>query len=75
MITVVLCGIVWGWCFGIQARPSSFVAACLCLSSTPLVAKFIASSEKASLDVGGKCESCTIAEVVYSHLIKKNLIS
>ena len=55
MITVVLCGIVWGLFFGIPARPSSFVAACLCLSSTPLVAKFISSSERAPLD-GQKCK-------------------
>ncbi|XP_028413313.1 transmembrane and coiled-coil domain-containing protein 3-like isoform X2 [Dendronephthya gigantea] len=53
MVTVVFCGIVWGSFFGIPTQQSSFVAACLCLSSTPLVAKFISSSEKASLDFGG----------------------
>ncbi|XP_046852042.1 transmembrane and coiled-coil domain-containing protein 3-like isoform X2 [Xenia sp. Carnegie-2017] len=56
MITVVLCGVVWGLFFGIPARQSLFVAACLCLSSTPLVAKFISSSslEKTSLHTGDK---------------------
>ncbi|CAB4006005.1 transmembrane and coiled-coil domain-containing 3-like, partial [Paramuricea clavata] len=54
MVTVVLCGIVWGLFFGIPTRQSSFVAACLCLSSTPLVAKFISSAEKTSLDTGEK---------------------
>lgn len=38
---MIVFGIFWGMCFGILPRQSAFVAACLSLSSTPLVAKFV----------------------------------
>lgn len=41
MILMIVFGIFWGMCFGIFPRQSAFVAACLSLSSTPLVAKFV----------------------------------
>lgn len=43
MVLMIVFGIFWGYCFGILPRQSAFVAACLSLSSTPLVAKFVES--------------------------------
>lgn len=43
MVLMIVFGIFWGTCFGILPRQSAFVAACLSLSSTPLVAKFVES--------------------------------
>ena len=56
MVVIVVFAIFWGACFGIPPRSSSFVAACLCLSSTPLVAKFISASDTSSLNGNGKCK-------------------
>ena len=44
MAIVIVFAMILGAFFGIPPQSSSFVAACLCLSSTPLVAKFISSS-------------------------------
>ena len=46
MALMIVFGIFWGICFGILPRQSAFVAACLSLSSTPLVAKFVESKNK-----------------------------
>ena len=43
MVLMIVFGIFWGTCFGILPQQSAFVAACLSLSSTPLVAKFVES--------------------------------
>ena len=43
MVIMIVFGIFWGFCFGILPQQSAFVAACLSLSSTPLVAKFVES--------------------------------
>ena len=45
MALMIVFGILWGLCFGILPRQSAFVAACLSLSSTPLVAKFVESKD------------------------------
>lgn len=45
MVLMIVFGIFWGLCFGILPRQSAFVAACLSLSSTPLVAKFVESKD------------------------------
>ena len=70
MVLMIVFGIFWGTCFGILPRQSAFVAACLSLSSTPLVAKFVESKggdssvkgnapvnnySKASLEAWTKC--------------------
>lgn len=54
MVIVVVFAMICGACFGIPPQSSSFVAACLCLSSTPLVAKFLSTSSMPSLDGTGK---------------------
>ncbi|XP_048588748.1 transmembrane and coiled-coil domain-containing protein 3 [Nematostella vectensis] len=41
MILILIFGMFWGACFGILPQQSLFVAACLSLSSTPLVVKFL----------------------------------
>lgn len=46
MALMIVFGIFWGICFGILPRQSAFVAACLSLSSTPLVAKFVESKNR-----------------------------
>jgi len=45
MSLMIVFGIFWGMCFGILPHQSAFVAACLSLSSTPLVAKFVESKD------------------------------
>ena len=46
MVLMIAFGISWGMFFGILPRQSAFVAACLSLSSTPLVAKFVESKNR-----------------------------
>lgn len=46
MVLMIAFGILWGMFFGILPRQSAFVAACLSLSSTPLVAKFVESKNR-----------------------------
>ena len=41
MSSMIIIGVVWGSFFGILPQQSLFVAACLSLSSTPLVSKFV----------------------------------
>ena len=41
MSSMIVIGILWGLFFSIRPQQSLFVAACLSLSSTPLVSKFV----------------------------------
>ncbi|KXJ26172.1 transmembrane and coiled-coil domain-containing protein 3 [Exaiptasia diaphana] len=41
MVLIVVFGMLGGMCFGILPQQSAFVAACLSLSSTPLIVKFL----------------------------------
>lgn len=41
MFLIVIFGMLGGMCFGILPKQSAFVAACLSLSSTPLIVKFL----------------------------------
>ena len=46
MFVMVLCGLVVGVVLKASANESAFVAACLSLSSTPLVVKFLTHSHR-----------------------------
>lgn len=43
MVLTIVFGMFGGMCFGILPQQSAFVAACLSLSSTPLIVKFLGS--------------------------------
>ncbi|XP_078613418.1 transmembrane and coiled-coil domain-containing protein 3-like isoform X1 [Branchiostoma floridae x Branchiostoma japonicum] len=46
MLLMVLCGILWGYPLNISWKQSVFVSACLSLSSTPLVVRFLSTSAR-----------------------------
>ncbi|XP_078694440.1 transmembrane and coiled-coil domain-containing protein 3-like isoform X3 [Branchiostoma floridae x Branchiostoma belcheri] len=46
MLLMVLCGILWGIPLAISWKQSVFVSACLSLSSTPLVVRFLSTSAR-----------------------------
>ncbi|CAH1244985.1 Hypp7414 [Branchiostoma lanceolatum] len=46
MLLMVLCGILWGFPLDISWKQSVFVSACLSLSSTPLVVRFLSTSAR-----------------------------
>ena len=61
MALMIVFGIFWGACFGILPQQSAFVAACLSLSSTPLVAKFVESKNGDASSKGSACGNNSMA--------------
>ena len=52
MVVIVIFGMFGGMFFGILPEQSAFVAACLSLSSTPLVVKFLGNSHEDQFSKG-----------------------
>jgi Kef-type K+ transport system membrane component KefB len=59
MIMIIVFGMFGGTFFGILPQQSLFVAACLSLSSTPLIVKFLGNKHGEQCSKGNKTMKCS----------------
>ena len=63
IVLTIVFGMFGGMCFGILPQQSAFVAACLSLSSTPLIVKFLGSKHGEHTKKGRKCHSVQMLQL------------